>query len=126
MALTQDEIQAIGKATAEHLISSLPREIDNQIGRRFKTKFELMFGANCEDEEERAEMRKDHETLRKARLYYESEEGQAAIMSFKKFSDVANVAMSKFVTFLIWAFMSGALILAGVGISHIDTKKWLN
>jgi hypothetical protein len=72
MGLTQDEIHAIAEATAESLNGKIDAKVEAQIGKRLKNKFELMFGANCEDEEARAEMRKDHEFLRSARLGKES------------------------------------------------------
>lgn len=68
MGLTQDDIQAIGREIADSLNDKIEERVDLQVGKRFKTKFELMFGANCDDEQERAEMRKDHVFLRSARL----------------------------------------------------------
>lgn len=93
MGLTQDEIHAIAEATAE----SLNGKIDAQIGKRLKNKFELMFGANCEDEEQRAEMRKDHEFLRSARLGKES-------LARKIYVGFASLAAA------------GALYLAAIGL----------
>lgn len=64
MAITDDEIQAIGRACAEHLDA----RIDERIAAHCKTKYELVWGMDCTNQSERAEARKDHEFLRKLRL----------------------------------------------------------
>jgi hypothetical protein len=97
MGLTQEDIQAIAAATAESLQGAIDATVEGQIGKRFKTKFELMFGANCDDEDQRAEMRKDHEFLRSARLGKES-------LARKIYLGFASLAAA------------GALYLAAIGL----------
>ena len=90
--LSRDEITAIGKACGDEL----DVRIDAKISLYMKTKFELVMGLDCTDEEQRAETRKDHEFLRRVRLGSEHAE-------------------SKFYLALIGAAFAGVLYLAGLG-----------
>lgn len=109
--------------------SFLEHFIDPRIGKivveKMAEKIDKTFGVDCMDHDERQETHQDMRWTRKARKWAESEEGAAAIESFKKLMKVVDFAASSAVRGIVYFLFAGALALIAIGVATHKSVKAL-
>jgi hypothetical protein len=89
-------------------------------------KFERTFGVDCTDHEAREETRKDMEFLRKIRNWAQTDEGDAAIVAFKRLMKVVDFAASSAVRGMLYFLLAGAVTLITIGAAtHKNVRQLL-
>lgn len=106
----------------EHFID--PR-IAKIVIEKMAEKIDKTFGYDCMDHEERQEIHQDTRWTRRTRKWTESEEGAAAIESFKKLMKVVDFAASSAVRGIIYFLFAGGVAFVALGIATHKSVKAL-
>lgn len=107
MALSPEEITAIGRACADAM--------DARCHAILKNEFELVLGIDCTDEEVRAEVRKDMEWLRESRTGISLKDAEDDHIFVRRFRNAISKAVWRVGYAVIMAALAGLMWLAGVG-----------
>ncbi len=111
------------KDLLEHIFEPF---ISRIVIEKMTDKFERTLGVDCTDHEAREETRKDMEFLRKVRNWAQTEDGDAAIATFKRLMKVVDFAASSAVRGITYLLLAGALFLITVGAAtHKNVRQIL-
>lgn len=86
-------------------------------------KMERVFGLDCTDHETREHTRRNMIFLQNARLYAESESGQAEIATMRRIAASVNAATSRALIGLAYLVLAGIVAIIGVGAASHDGVK---
>lgn len=85
-----------------------------------KDKFEKTLGIDCTDSKAREECRKNMEFLLATRKYFDTDEGQSNVSTFKRLMFVIDNTATAVSKILIYALLAGAVYLIALGLSKPD------
>lgn len=110
-------------ALLEHVFQHLIKDVVISL---MAEKFERTFGIDCTDHSDREETRKDMEFLRQSRLWAHSDEGTAAVSTFKRLMKVVDFAASSAVRGIVYLLIAGTLFLVTLGAAtHKSVRQFL-
>lgn len=148
--LTKQDVEAaLIKVLSDRALmeQTLSKVVEPLIVKVAAHKLETTFGVNCHDPEDREETRKDMEWtrrkrvadegdagewvredlkfLRKARVHFESEEGQAQLASAVRLFTVIDATAKGFARALVLMFITGVTIIVVIGLTSQQAIKKL-